>query len=157
MEYSEPQDLDASRWMLYHRKPRFDSAKHFSLFCRLVRHHWSRPGASSITGHFIDIGRLGVRVDSSPPPVSSYEPSDVYHADWICVLLSSVADNESVTSRKLKAWRLCDLEERTLKVVAEHEDVSTSEVSRWLHVVRDVISHELATRGMMDSAHILEG
>ena len=140
---------------IYRRRPRFQSVEEFAAFCRYAADRWESPGVTSVSGAAIELEQLGVKVDTSLPPVSAYEPTVVDHLATVRAVLLDAADR--LPDFKLWRWGQHEIQGIPQTHLADDEGVSTSTMSDWVIECRDVLAAVLARRGMMDRAHLDDG
>lgn len=137
---------------LHHSTPHFSSVQEFAAFCRYAADKWQSPGITSVTGSFVELERLGTRVDTSLPPISAFEPRIVDHVATVRGVLRDAADH--LPDFKMWRWGQHDVQGIPQKDLAEDEGIATSTMSDWIVEVRDRLAWVLARAGMMDKKHL---
>lgn len=161
IDHHRPDDITR---LLYRQNPRFDSAKQFGFFARVVIDEWqhSTPGLSSSWGVFAEMERLGTRVQTSINPKHTPSPH-VYHVAMVrSVLEQSVLrlagelPDDPVESAKaldrarakVQAWGQMDILGRKQRSVATDFKVAPSVISDRVMEARDAVYSELAMQGL---------
>jgi hypothetical protein len=158
---------DTIRRLLHRRDAFFDSAEQWGAFVGLVLDEWQAgcPGVGSITEAFIEIERLGTRVQVSPsPPV---EPTLCWHIDWIWSVLVDTrrrlaleeaddndrsepdGDDVAVAELAMNVWSQIDVFGQTQRKTALRTELSIGGVHTCLHDTRRAIFASLRTRGRL--------
>lgn len=141
--HANPDGLAA---LLSHRRPRFDSARQFGAFCRIVQSFDPAEARTvSPTAIIISMLEVGCSVDCSPRP---FTPSPIpYHEDWIRLVHREA---ERRAGRKaVRAWVASDVAGLSGRAVGDAVGLGRTAAAQIVDVGRRAIEDALADAGYL--------